>query len=72
MTNGPRQGALIAGLVLIAIGVILFLEIWSEQFSILHFLGRYWPVILILVGVKKLYDYFTWQEPIAPDNAPKE
>lgn len=73
MTNGPRKGALIAGVILIAIGVIFFLEIWYEQFSLVRFIGRYWPVILILIGLRKIYGFFTWKETASvPDNAPKE
>jgi uncharacterized membrane protein HdeD (DUF308 family) len=73
MTSGPRKGALVAGLILMVVGVIFFLEIWYEQFSILRLIGRYWPVILILVGVMKIYNYFTWKEPPSvPDSGPKE
>jgi len=72
MTNHPRKGALVAGLILIAIGVIFYLEIWYEQFSIWRIVGRYWPVILILIGLTKIYGYFSWKEPVVPDSAPKE
>ncbi len=66
MANETKKGALVAGIILIALGIILFLEIWSESFSIWHFLGRYWPVILIIVGIRKLYNYFSWQEESLP------
>ncbi len=73
MTATVRRGTLTAGLVLIAIGVAFFLEIWYERFSIWHLIGRYWPVILILVGLNKLYGHFTWQESLpAPEVRPKE
>jgi LiaI-LiaF-like transmembrane region len=73
MTATVRRGTLTAGLVLIAIGVLFFLEIWYEGFSIWHLVGRYWPVLLILVGLSKLYGYFTWQEVLpAPEVRPKE
>jgi uncharacterized membrane protein HdeD (DUF308 family) len=75
MANETKKGALIAGIILIALGVILFLEIWSVSFSIWHFIGRYWPVILIIVGIRKLYNYFSWQEAaVAPviDSTAKE
>lgn len=73
MTATVRSGTLTAGLVLIAIGIVFFLEIWYEGFSIWHLVGRYWPVILILVGLNKLYGYFTWQETLpAPAVRPKE
>ncbi len=71
--TGVRRGTLTFGLVLIIIGVIFFLENWYERFSVWHLIGRYWPVILILVGLNKLYEYFTWQEiPPVPDVTPKE
>jgi uncharacterized membrane protein HdeD (DUF308 family) len=73
MTSNRRRGTLIAGVILIALGVIFFLEIWSKSFSIIHFIGRYWPVLLIFIGASKLYTYFTWKEPSSdPDIAHKE
>jgi len=73
MTAAVRRGTLEAGLVLIAIGLVFFLEIWYESFSIWHLIGHYWPVILILVGLNKLYGYFTWQEAVAvPEVRAKE
>lgn len=49
-----------AGLILIALGVIFLAENFYPEFSAWRLIARYWPVILIVVGVKKLYDYFTW------------
>ncbi len=72
MTARSRSGMLTAGLILIAIGLIFFLNNFYE-YSIWHLIARYWPVLLILVGVKKLYGYFTWQEtPSAPNPGIKE
>ncbi len=70
---GVHRGTLTFGLVLITIGIIFFLENWYERFSFWNLIGRYWPLILILIGLNKLYGYFTWQE-IAPvtDVTPKE
>jgi hypothetical protein len=73
MAATVRRGTLTAGLVLITIGLVFFLENWYESFSIWHLIGRYWPVILILVGLNKLYGYFTWQEAISvPEVRAKE
>jgi hypothetical protein len=73
MTNAARKGPLIAGLILIALGALFFLDIWYRDFSLWRFIGRYWPVILIIIGLRKLYLYFTWEDaPSVPENAPKE
>jgi cell wall-active antibiotic response 4TMS protein YvqF len=68
-----RSGALTWGLILIAIGVLLTLGNLREEFSVWRLLARYWPVILIIIGLKKIYGHFTWEEPSpGPDNALKE
>jgi hypothetical protein len=69
-----RSGALTAGLILIAIGIIFFIENWYGSFSAWHLIARYWPVLFILIGLKKLYGYFTWQEipPVPDTHPPKE
>ena len=73
MRRRSRGGALLFGLILIAIGVIFFCENLYGNFSAWQVIARYWPLILIFIGIKKLYGYFIWQE-IGPvsDNAPKE
>lgn len=68
MTLRARKGPLAAGLILILVGVGFLLENW-RPFSFWSLLAKYWPVILILIGLNKLYGYFTWQEP-APVQIP--
>ena len=72
MTVRSRSGALTAGLILIAIGLVFFLQNVYDYHA-WRLIADYWPVLLILIGLKKLYGYFTWQEesPL-PGNAPKE
>ncbi|HYK89772.1 MAG TPA: DUF5668 domain-containing protein [Acidobacteriota bacterium] len=62
MTVRSRSGALTAGLILMSIGLIFFLQNMYEHFSAWRLIARYWPVILIIIGLRKLYDYLTWQE----------
>ena len=70
MTARPLGGALTAGFILILIGVIFLIENFYAPFSAWRLIGRYWPVILIVIGVRRIYDYFTWpQIPPAPDQA---
>ena len=73
MANGTRNSALIIGLILIILGSIFFLENWYPTLSAWDLVARYWPIILILVGVKKLHAYFTWKElPPLPNTQDKE
>ncbi len=72
MSARSRSGLLTAGLILIGIGLVFLLNNFYE-YSIWHLIARYWPVLLILVGVKKLFGYFTWEEtPSAPNLGTKE
>ena len=66
MTTQSRSGPLWAGIILMSIGAIFLIETWFGSVSIWRMLARYWPIILILVGLKKLYLYFTWDEVIPP------
>jgi hypothetical protein len=66
MTTRSRSGPLWAGIILMSIGAIFLIETWFGSVSIFRILARYWPVILIVVGLKKLYLYFTWEEEVVP------
>lgn len=69
MVARNRNGALTAGIILILIGLLFLLETWYGTLSFWRLFARYWPLILIAIGLKKLYGYFTWQEspPAIPD-----
>jgi len=71
MAARTYSGALTAGLILIALGVIFLIEGFYSPFSAWRLIGKYWPVIPIIIGLKKIFAYFTWQAiPPAPDKAP--
>jgi hypothetical protein len=74
MSARPLGGALTAGFILILIGVIFLIENFYAPFSAWRLIIRYWPLILIFVGLRRIWDYFAWpQVPSAPDHAkPKE
>ncbi len=70
MSASSRSAALTAGLILIAIGAIFLIESVYTPFSAWRLISRYWPLILIIVGLKRLYRYFAWQDSLpAPDKA---
>ena len=72
MTAHSRSGVLTAGLILISIGLLFLVNNFYEV-SAWRLIARYWPVLLILIGVRKLYGYFTWQEsPSTPNPGVKE
>lgn len=72
MAPRTRSGALTAGIILIVIGLIFLVDAWGP-WSAWRIFVRYWPVILILVGLRKIYDYFTWREiPPVPGSPAKE
>ena len=64
-----RGGALTAGLILIALGIIFLAENFYASFSAWQMIARYWPVILIIIGLRRLYCYFAW--PAIPPVADK-
>jgi DUF4097 and DUF4098 domain-containing protein YvlB len=72
MSAGSRKGALIFGLILIGIGLAFFLNNWYSTYTAWQLLARYWPILPILIGAKKLYGYFTWQEDVATDDAARK
>jgi hypothetical protein len=73
MSARPHSGALTAGLILVVLGVIFLVESFYAPFSAWRLIARYWPLILILIGVKRIHRYFTWPEsPPAPDKAPSK
>jgi len=62
MARGFSGGALTGGLILIVLGIIFMLENLYGGFSFWRIFARYWPLILILIGIRKLYGYFAWHE----------
>jgi hypothetical protein len=60
-THHPRSGALMAGLILIAFGVIFLIESFNASFSAGSLIYRYWPLIPILIGVQRAFAFFTWE-----------
>jgi len=62
MSARPVGGALTAGLILIILGIVFLIENFYAPFSAWRLVSRYWPVILIVIGLRRMYDYFTWPE----------
>ena len=63
MTNGRlRRRSIFSGLLLIALGTLLLLHNLRGAFpDLLELFHRWWPVLLILWGLAKLYDHLMAQ-----------
>ncbi len=58
MTNGrPRRRSIFSGVLLILLGVLLLWHNFRGSFDIWYLLERWWPLLLILWGLAKLYDH---------------
>lgn len=52
---------MISGIALIVIGLLLLVENLYRPFSLWELLLKYWPLLLILLGARSLYRYFTYK-----------
>lgn len=60
MSNGVRQrSSIFSGLLLILLGVLFLLARFNPDLRMWHLFGRYWPVLIILWGIAKLFDNFS-------------
>jgi uncharacterized integral membrane protein len=57
-TTDRRHGTMFGALLLIALGALFLYANHRPDFDVWFFLGRYWPLILIFLGLGKLWDYF--------------
>jgi len=53
----PRRRSLVFPILLISLGVLFLYAQWHPDFDPWHLLGTYWPLILIAVGLGKIWDY---------------
>ncbi len=56
--SNRKRGTLIGGIVLILLGLLLLLENLYHNFSITRFVLKFWPLILVYIGIKKGVLYF--------------
>ena len=54
--GNPRRVSLVFPIVLITIGVLFLLQSWRPAFDPWSILRDYWPLLLIFIGLGKVYD----------------
>lgn len=52
-----KQESLFWGVVLVLLGVVFLLE--SMNISVWRYLAEYWPVFLIIIGLKNIFQHFS-------------
>jgi len=52
----PRRVSLVGPIILIAIGALFLLHNWRPDFEPWRILATYWPLILIFIGLGKIWD----------------
>ena len=71
MANGyPRRSSVFSGLVLILFGLLFLLHNFRGGFSLGRLLIHWWPLLLILWGIAKLYERVAAQRSGAQPGAP--
>ena len=54
--GNPRRISLVGPLILITIGALFLLHNWRPDFEPWPILATYWPLILIFIGLGKVWD----------------
>src|SRR5712692_8904523 len=54
--RNPRRVSLVFPIILITVGVLFLLHNWRPAFDPWPILATYWPLILIFVGIGKIWD----------------
>jgi N-terminal domain of toast_rack, DUF2154/Domain of unknown function (DUF5668) len=57
-----RRGSIAGPIILIALGVLFLIATMRPDFDIWGVMWRYWPLILIFVGLGKIFDYLWVRE----------
>src|SRR5262245_26549778 len=70
MPNPNRRNSVVVPIVLIVIGGLFLLRTWRPEFNPWSILWTYWPLILIAIGLGKIWDYSRRRQVSTDPNAP--
>jgi hypothetical protein len=56
MANNKKE-SLFWGLIILILGMLFLLKNFGLEINVWHLLGKYWPLILIYIGLKNIYLY---------------
>lgn len=63
MRGQNKQGSLVWGVVFIVAGVTLLMQHMGYPISFWRMAARYWPLLLVLAGLGKIFDYYRSRTP---------
>ena len=53
-----KQDSLFWGLILLVVGTLILLDNLGVEIDVWGIIGDYWPMILIGIGIKSIWQYF--------------
>jgi len=56
MANTKKE-SLFWGLIILVLGMLFLLKNFGLEINVWHLLGKYWPLILIYIGLKNIFLY---------------
>lgn len=54
MTNTKKE-SLFWGLIILVLGMLFLLKNFGLEVNVWHLIGKYWPLILIYIGMKNIF-----------------
>jgi len=55
--SSTKKESLFWGLIILVLGMLFLLKNFGLSINVWHLLGKYWPLILVYIGVKNIYLY---------------
>jgi len=52
-----KKESLFWGFIILLLGVLFLLKNYGFEINVWHLIGKYWPLILIYIGLKNIYFY---------------
>src|SRR5215469_11119643 len=65
-----RRSSVVFPVVLITLGALFLYRSWRPEFSPWPLLWTYWPLILVAIGLAKIWDYSRQRQIASDPNAP--
>jgi lia operon protein LiaF len=56
MANTKKE-SLFWGLIILILGMLFLLKNFGLEIDVWHLLGKYWPLILVYIGLQNIYLY---------------